>query len=108
VTKPTLIRIVAEDEEDDVEISSAMPSFGEITTRVHEVSSDVLHKNMQTLLTQVESLFANTALSTLSVKEVKVSVGVNGSGEFSLLGLTKAGAELKTTFEITFIPLQPR
>ncbi len=40
--------------------------------------------------------------------QVKIGVGVNGSGEFSLLGITKASAELKATFEITFVPKQEK
>lgn len=99
------IRIIA-DAQDEVELKGALPSLQEIGAQVHEVSAEVLQKNLATLMGRVESMFASSmaAMKTLSVKEVKVSVAVNGAGEFSLLGVTKASADLKATFEITFIP----
>ncbi|MCF6117130.1 hypothetical protein L2449_09410 [Mesorhizobium muleiense] len=99
------IRIIADDE-DEVKFKGAVPSLQELGARVHEVSADVLQRNLATLMGRVESMFSSStaAMKTLSVKEVKVSVAVNGAGEFSLLGLTKASADLKATFEITFTP----
>jgi hypothetical protein len=99
------IKIIA-DAEDEVEFKGALPSVQEIGARVHEVSVEVLEKNLAALVAQVESMFSSATadMKTLLVKEVKVSVAVNGAGEFSLLGLTKASADLKATFEITFTP----
>jgi hypothetical protein len=98
------IRIIA-DAEHELEFKGALPSVEELGAQVHEVSVKVLQKNLATLMARVESMFAEatSGLKTLSVKEVKVSVAVNGAGEFSLLG-AKASADLKATFEITFVP----
>jgi hypothetical protein len=100
-----IIKIFA-DEVDELEFQGALPSTDALATRLHDVSSDVLQRNLSKLMGQVEALFASGAdgLRTLSVKEVKVAVGVTASGEFSLLGLTKASAELEATFEITLTP----
>ncbi|MHC2842818.1 Pepco domain-containing protein [Bradyrhizobium diazoefficiens] len=99
---------VFSDGADQLTFRNALPSAASVTGRLNDVSADVLQRNLATLMKQVETLFASGSehLEAFALKEVKVSVGVTGSGEFSLLGLTKASAELKSTFEITFIPKQ--
>ncbi len=103
------VRIIA-DTDDDVDVKGALPVPDEIVGRIHNVSTTVLQKNLAGLMGQIEDMFgtAQKALSNFAVKEVKIGVGVNGSGEFSLLGITKASAELKATFEITFVPKQEK
>jgi hypothetical protein len=103
------IRIIADDDDDDeesVEIRHALPTAHELGAIVHEVSGEVLQRNLVALLHRVETMFQSgtAAMSTFSVKEVTVKVAVNAAGEFSLLGVTKASADLHATFEITLIP----
>src|SRR5882724_6165492 len=100
------IKIFADDEEDEVVIKGALPSVREIGARVHNVSGEVVQRNLANLMQQVESMFNSSiaAVSTLAIKEVKVAVAVTASGDVSLLGLAKASAEMEATFEITFVP----
>ncbi len=92
------------DAADELEFQGALPSTEFLSARIHEVSNQVLQENLSKLMQQVEALFSSGAstLKTFTVKEVKVAVGVNGSGEFSLLGLAKATAELEVNFRDYF------
>jgi hypothetical protein len=98
------IRILAE--EDEVEIKGSLPGLHEVATRVHDVSTEVLQQNLKSFLERVEDMFAASApsMKSFALKEVTLSVAVDGSGEFSLLGLTKASAKIEATFEITLVP----
>src|ERR1700740_3102520 len=106
VNMGSIIKIFAEDDA-GVVVKGALPGgLREIGARVHDVSEEVVQKNLARVMQQVEAMVASGAatINTLTVKEVKVAVAVTGSGEVSLLGLSKASAELKATLEITFVP----
>ncbi|WP_156436259.1 Pepco domain-containing protein [Bradyrhizobium pachyrhizi] len=99
------IKIVADDN-DEFEIRGALPSVRQIAAQVHDVSSEILQENLSGLMQRCEAIVAGSmaAMDQLAIKEVKVAVAVNASGECSLLGLTKASADLHATFEITLVP----
>jgi|SRR6267142_4076753 hypothetical protein len=99
------IQVVADDDE-EFEVRGALPSARQIAAQVHDVSSEILQKNLSSLMQRCEAIVAGsaTAMDQLAIKEVKVAVAVNASGECSLLGLTKASANLHATFEITLVP----
>jgi Trypsin-co-occurring domain 1 len=94
------------DNENPVVVKGSLPTLHELGAHIHDVSADVLEQNLSALMQRVETIINGAAgkLKQLKVEEVKVAVAVNGSGEFSLLGLTKASAELEATFEITLKP----
>ncbi|NEH46119.1 Pepco domain-containing protein [Rhizobium leguminosarum] len=93
-------------DEDGVDVKNALPNLEEISARVHNVSEDLLAKNLERIMSSVEMMFSKSqsAMTTFSIKEVTVKLAVNGGGEFSLLGLTKASADIEATFELTLVP----
>lgn len=92
--------------DEEFEIRGALPSTRQIAAQVHEVSSEILQENLSNLMQRCEAIVAGSmiAMDRLEIKEVKVAVAVNASGECSLLGLTKASADLHATFEIILVP----
>ena len=99
---PDKIRIIADDDNADLDIKGALPGIDELSARVHEVSSEVLQKNLASLMQRVEAMVASStaSLKQLSVKEVKVSVAVDGTGEFSLPARASADALVTSMLRI--------